>query len=128
MNAGACSGLSRVMIPSSVLFSSRLRNRSRALFSDRIRMIRAGFGRSKDTASPYGQKGVLWRATHRIYNHRSPTKQASGKGIGMAKRVLKKERGVFERPKGSGVWWINFYLNGKQRREKAGTRSAAIDL
>jgi integrase len=37
-------------------------------------------------------------------------------------------RGVFERPKGSGVWWINFYTNGVQRREKAGRRSDAISL
>jgi hypothetical protein len=37
-------------------------------------------------------------------------------------------RGVFERPKGSNVWWINYYVNGKQHREKAGNRSAAIDL
>jgi integrase len=37
-------------------------------------------------------------------------------------------RGVFERPKGSGVYWINFYVNGKQRREKVGTLTAAKNL
>ncbi|MGD0940151.1 MAG: site-specific integrase [Terracidiphilus sp.] len=43
-------------------------------------------------------------------------------------RELKPVRGVFERPKESGIWWINYYVNGKQHREKAGNRSAAIDL
>ena len=46
----------------------------------------------------------------------------------MARREVKRERGVFERPKGSGVWWINYYVDGKQHREKAGTRSDAKDL
>ena len=46
----------------------------------------------------------------------------------MAKREVKKERGVFERPKGSGVWWINYYHDGKQHREKGGTRTEAKDL
>lgn len=46
----------------------------------------------------------------------------------MAKRKLKKERGIFERPKGSGVWWINYYQDGQQHREKAGTRQDAKDL
>ena len=46
----------------------------------------------------------------------------------MARREVKAVRGVFERPKGSGLWWINFYQDGKQHREKAGSRSAAIDL
>jgi hypothetical protein len=30
-------------------------------------------------------------------------------GAQMARREIKKERGVFERPKGSGVWWINYF-------------------
>jgi hypothetical protein len=37
-------------------------------------------------------------------------------------------RGVFERPKGSGVWWVSYYENGRQHREKAGSRATAIDL
>jgi hypothetical protein len=40
----------------------------------------------------------------------------------------KASAGVFERPKESGIWWINYYVKGKQRREKAGNRSAAVDL
>jgi integrase len=46
----------------------------------------------------------------------------------MARREVKPVRGIFERPKGSGLWWINFYQDGKQHREKVGARSAAIDL
>jgi hypothetical protein len=37
-------------------------------------------------------------------------------------------RGLFERPPGSGVWWINYYVNGKQHREKAGRRGDALAL
>jgi integrase len=44
------------------------------------------------------------------------------------KRAEKKHRGLFERPPGSGIWWINFYVDGKQHREKAGTKQAAINL
>jgi integrase len=41
----------------------------------------------------------------------------------------KNPRGLFERPRpGSGVWWINYYIDGVQHREKAGRKSVAIDL
>lgn len=40
----------------------------------------------------------------------------------------RKARGIFERPPGSGVWWINYYEYGKQHREKVGRKSDAIDL
>ena len=47
----------------------------------------------------------------------------------MAKREEeKKPRGLFERPPGSGMWWINYYEGGKQHREKVGSRGAAIKL
>lgn len=36
-------------------------------------------------------------------------------------------RGVFERPPGSGVWWINYYDKGRQHREKIGRKSDAIE-
>lgn len=37
-----------------------------------------------------------------------------------------RERGVFERPKGSGIWWINWYSpDGKRHREKIGSKEAA---
>lgn len=39
---------------------------------------------------------------------------------------MKGQRGVFERPKDSGTWWIRYAdENGRERREKAGTKSAA---
>jgi integrase len=44
-------------------------------------------------------------------------------------REIKKVRGVFERPPGSGVWWVQYFdSEGRWRREKAGTRGNAIDL
>ncbi len=40
-----------------------------------------------------------------------------------------KQRGVFEKEPGSRVWWIRYFDQfGKKRREKAGTKSAAIKL
>jgi integrase len=41
---------------------------------------------------------------------------------------MKNPRGCFQRPPNSGIWWINYYVNGKQHREKAGSKSAAKDL
>lgn len=37
-------------------------------------------------------------------------------------------RGVFEKPVGSGVWWINYYVDGKRRREKVGKKDLANKL
>jgi integrase len=39
-----------------------------------------------------------------------------------------KPRGIFERPAGSGIWWINYWADGKQHREKVGRKSDAIAL
>jgi len=44
------------------------------------------------------------------------------------KREEKLVRGVFERPVGSGVWWVNYYAKGERHREKAGRKSDAIAL
>jgi integrase len=44
------------------------------------------------------------------------------------KKEQEKIRGIFERPAGSGVWWINYYISGKQHREKAGRHSDAVAL
>ncbi len=42
---------------------------------------------------------------------------------------VKKQRGVFEKMPGSGVWWVRYTdAAGKLRREKAGSKSAAITL
>ena len=40
----------------------------------------------------------------------------------------KKTRGVFERPPGSGIWWIHYYAGGKRHRERVGTKANAIKL
>jgi hypothetical protein len=43
----------------------------------------------------------------------------------MAKRV----RGLYEKEPGSGEWWIRYAdVTGRIRREKAGTRDAALKL
>jgi integrase len=42
---------------------------------------------------------------------------------------MKGLKGVFERPAGSNVWWIRYIdASGKERREKAGSKSIAIQL
>ncbi|CAN5675561.1 hypothetical protein BH10ACI4_BH10ACI4_11450 [soil metagenome] len=37
-------------------------------------------------------------------------------------------RGVYEKPEGSGIWWIHYYAAGKRHREKVGRKSDAIKL
>lgn len=37
-------------------------------------------------------------------------------------------RGVFEKPVGTGIWWINYFAAGKRHREKVGRKSDAIKL
>ena len=37
-------------------------------------------------------------------------------------------RGVFEHPVDSGIWWINYYVEGRRHREKVGRRSDAVTL
>jgi hypothetical protein len=40
-----------------------------------------------------------------------------------------KYRGIFEKKRGSGIWWVRYYdAQSRLRREKAGTKSAAIAL
>jgi site-specific recombinase XerD len=47
----------------------------------------------------------------------------------MARRQTKKVRGVYEHPKGSGVWWVQFFVNGRRRRERVGpSKSEAVAL
>jgi site-specific recombinase XerD len=36
-----------------------------------------------------------------------------------------KTRGIFEKPPGSGVWWVSYFSSGKRVREKVGRRSKA---
>jgi site-specific recombinase XerD len=43
-------------------------------------------------------------------------------------RPVKKHRGLFERPKDSGVWWIRYAdQHGREHREKVGMKSAAVE-
>jgi site-specific recombinase XerD len=42
---------------------------------------------------------------------------------------MKKQRGVFEKIPGSGVWWIQYFdADGRRRREKIGPKKSAISL
>ena len=46
-----------------------------------------------------------------------------------AMKVIAKQRGIFEKVPGSGEWWICYHdQTGRRRREKAGTKSVAIQL
>ena len=40
----------------------------------------------------------------------------------MPRKIEKKERGVFEKEPGSQIWWIRYYIDGRERREKVGRR------
>src|SRR5439155_26333007 len=43
-------------------------------------------------------------------------------------RTVRQQRGILERPKGSGVWWIRFHdQHGQERREKVGPKGLAKD-
>jgi len=44
----------------------------------------------------------------------------------MARKEMKKARGVYEHPKGSGVFWIHYYDRGQRHRERIGARALAI--
>jgi len=46
----------------------------------------------------------------------------------MPRKVVRKERGVFEKMPGSDIWWIRFKVAGVEHREKVGRRGDAIKL
>ncbi len=46
----------------------------------------------------------------------------------MPRKVVRKERGVFEKEPGSDIWWIRFKDAGVEHREKVGRRGDAIKL
>jgi site-specific recombinase XerD len=57
--------------------------------------------------------------------------RVSGRVLGMQKvaaKQAKQVKGVYENPLGSGIWWINYYVEGRRHREKVGRRSDAISL
>lgn len=41
-------------------------------------------------------------------------------------RLYGKDRGIFERPNGSGIWWSRVFENGKDIRTKVGSKTAAL--
>jgi integrase len=46
----------------------------------------------------------------------------------MARRRDVKHRGVFEHPRSSGIFWIRYFVHGREFRQKVGTKSEAIAL
>lgn len=46
----------------------------------------------------------------------------------MPRKVIRKERGIFEKESGSGIWWIRYKIDGVERRENVGRRGDAIKL
>jgi hypothetical protein len=36
----------------------------------------------------------------------------------MPRKIEKKERGVFEKEPRSDIWWIRYYIDSRERREK----------
>ena len=46
----------------------------------------------------------------------------------MPRKSTKKERGVFEKDPDSEIWWIRYYIDGRERREKVGRKKDASDL
>jgi integrase len=48
--------------------------------------------------------------------------------MGAALKPEKKHRGVYEHPKGSRVYWCQYFADGKRHRERAGNKSTAISL
>ncbi len=44
----------------------------------------------------------------------------------MPRKVVRKERGFFEKVPGSGIWWIRFKDDGVEHREKVGRRGDVI--
>jgi site-specific recombinase XerD len=66
------------------------------------------------------------------YEDKQPLKQPPNTSDGppskRGRQAPKPVRGVFEHPPNSGIWWVNYYVDGKRHREKVGTRKAASDL
>jgi hypothetical protein len=46
----------------------------------------------------------------------------------MPRKIVRKQRGVFEKVPGSDIWWIRFKHAGVEHREKVGRRGDAIKL
>lgn len=62
----------------------------------------------------------------RLYG--TPGRVTCREAIKMARKGSK-DRGLFERPKGSGVWWIRYHdATGQERRERIGSKALARKL
>jgi len=48
--------------------------------------------------------------------------------VPLPRKIEKKERGVFEKEPGSDIWWIRYYIDGRERREKVGRCGDAIKM
>ncbi len=46
----------------------------------------------------------------------------------MPEKTVTKVRGVYEHPKGSAIWWCQYFEGGKRHRERVGTQANAIKL
>jgi hypothetical protein len=46
----------------------------------------------------------------------------------MPRKVARKERGIFEKESGSGIWWIRYKIDGFEKREKVGDSRRATCL
>ena len=59
------------------------------------------------------------------YEDKQPLKQppstSDGPPLKRGRQAPKPVRGVFEHPPDSGIWWVNYYVDGKRHREKVGT-------
>lgn len=81
--------------------------------------------------------GVWWICyyiSHRLRREKIGSREAAIEAFEVHKRDAKKATfpvpsrvGAFEHPAGSSVWWICYYVNHHRRREKIGSREAAIE-
>jgi len=53
----------------------------------------------------------------------------SGSDDGKHQSGKRHSRGIFERPKGSGVWWVRYHdENGREHRESVGSKALAVKV
>lgn len=60
----------------------------------------------------------------------SPAEQPKQSQAGSRPRAARdiKHRGVYEHPRGSGIWWTQYFTSGRRHRERAGSKSNAVKL
>jgi len=73
--------------------------------------------------APFDKARGTWESS------RVPPSRLVASALKKESRKRRNPRGVFEKVPGSGEWWIRYVdASGRYRREKAGTKGAAIDL